>query len=296
MVLAILPLVLVIALGVLLRRLKGVPDGFWAGAEYISYRVLLPALLVVSLAEADLATVAVDRLALATVPVLLVLTPLSLLAARALGCDGPAQTSVLQGAIRFNNFVCFGLAATLYGAQGTAVAAILAGFIVPLVNVLVVGAFAVCVGRRPSLRAVAWQIASNPLILGCVIGAVLSISGIGLAGPLRATLLLLAQAAIGIGLMCIGAGLDVRAVGRAKAPLALAVALKLIVVPACVSWSVRALGLTGVEAAVAVILAASPTAASSYVLARQLGGDAPLVAGIITVQTLVAMLTMPFWI
>ena len=50
MVQAILPLVMVIALGVFLRRLKGVPDGFWVGAEFISYRVLLPALLVVSLA------------------------------------------------------------------------------------------------------------------------------------------------------------------------------------------------------------------------------------------------------
>jgi hypothetical protein len=296
MVQAILPLVMVIALGALLRRVKGVPDEFWVGAEFISYRVLLPALLVVSLADADLAMVAVDRLALATVPVLLVLTPLSLLAARAIGCDAPAQTSVLQGAIRFNNFVCFGLAATLYGVEGTAVAAILAGFIVPLVNMLVVGAFAVCIGRRPSLGQVAWLIASNPLILGCVMGAALSASGIGLAPALRGTLLLLAQAAIGVGLLCIGAGLDLRAAGRAKAPLALAVALKLIVVPAGVFAGITVLGVTGVAAGVAMILAASPTAASSYVLARQLGGDAPLVAGIITVQTLAAMLTMPFWI
>jgi predicted permease len=37
----------------------------------------------------------------------------------------------------------------------------------------------------------------------------------------------------------------------------------------------------------------SPTSAASYILARQLGGDAPLMAGIITVQTALAMITLP---
>jgi len=44
---------------------------------------------------------------------------------------------------------------------------------------------------------------------------------------------------------------------------------------------------------VAILLAALPTATSSYILARQLGGDAPLMAGIISGQTLLAMVTIP---
>ena len=44
---------------------------------------------------------------------------------------------------------------------------------------------------------------------------------------------------------------------------------------------------------IAVICAATPTATSSYILARELGGDAPLAANLIAVQTVLAMLTLP---
>jgi len=53
------------------------------------------------------------------------------------------------------------------------------------------------------------------------------------------------------------------------------------------------LGLDGLLVQVVVMLATLPTATSAYILARQLGGDAPLMAGIISGQTLLAMVTMP---
>jgi len=58
--------------------------------------------------------------------------------------------------------------------------------------------------------------------------------------------------------------------------------------------------MSGLLVQVAVLLAALPTATSAYILARQLGGDAPLMAGIISGQTLLAMVTIPlmlslFW-
>ena len=46
-------------------------------------------------------------------------------------------------------------------------------------------------------------------------------------------------------------------------------------------------------AAVAVLYNGLPTSASSYVLARQMGGDGKLMAGIITATTLAAALTLP---
>ncbi len=55
----------------------------------------------------------------------------------------------------------------------------------------------------------------------------------------------------------------------------------------------RLLGVEGVIAATAVLFTAAPVSASSYVLARQLGGDAPLMAGLITLSTILAAITMP---
>lgn len=52
----------------------------------------------------------------------------------------------------------------------------------------------------------------------------------------------------------------------------------------------------GVPLAVAIICAAVPTASFSYVLARKLGGDAPLMARILTIQIIAAALTLPLMI
>ena len=52
-------------------------------------------------------------------------------------------------------------------------------------------------------------------------------------------------------------------------------------------------GIGGTARTVAVIAAAVPTAASSFILARQMGGDATLMANLITVQVLLAVVTLP---
>ena len=45
--------------------------------------------------------------------------------------------------------------------------------------------------------------------------------------------------------------------------------------------------------AIGVIAASTPTAVNCYILAKQLGGDAPLSANLIAVQTILAVVTMP---
>jgi len=65
------------------------------------------------------------------------------------------------------------------------------------------------------------------------------------------------------------------------------------VLPVVAAAFARLAGLDGVGLAVVVLCTAVPTASGSYVLARQMGGDAPLMAEILTVQTLLAMLTLP---
>jgi predicted permease len=63
--------------------------------------------------------------------------------------------------------------------------------------------------------------------------------------------------------------------------------------PGLTALLLLALGVHGAPAAVVILFQAVPTATSSYILARQLGGDADLMAGIITVQTIAAAVTLP---
>ena len=55
-------------------------------------------------------------------------------------------------------------------------------------------------------------------------------------------------------------------------------------------------GVEGVTATVAVLFASLPAASTAYILARQMGGDAPLMANIITLSTIVSAVTMPVMI
>jgi hypothetical protein len=76
-------------------------------------------------------------------------------------------------------------------------------------------------------------------------------------------------------------------------PLVAASTLKLLVMPLLVAGLAAVMGVTGPAMVAALICAAVPGAPSSFILARQLGGDAPLMAGITTVQTVAALITMP---
>jgi hypothetical protein len=59
------------------------------------------------------------------------------------------------------------------------------------------------------------------------------------------------------------------------------------------SWIV---GLDGLPRTVAIIAGAVPTASTAYVMARKMGGDAELMANIVTFQVILAAITLPLFI
>ena len=69
--------------------------------------------------------------------------------------------------------------------------------------------------------------------------------------------------------------------------------LKLIVMPAMAILIGHACGLSGINLSVVACCASVPASSNSYVMARQMGGNAPLMAQILTFQTALAALTMP---
>jgi predicted permease len=136
----------------------------------------------------------------------------------------------------------------------------------------------------------------NPLILACLAGIGLNLSGIGLPGWSQATVELLGGAALPLGLVAVGVALRPMALLRIDRGVLATNSVKLLLMPALVLALAWGLQLDPVSRDVALLFAALPTATSAYILARQLGGDAELMAAIITGQTLLAMLTLPFWL
>lgn len=290
---ALLPVALLIGFGFALRRCRLLPDRFWPQAEWLAYFVLLPALFVHGLATADLGAVPIGRIFAVLVGAIVATAGLLVLVRPWIGGDGAAFTSVFQGGIRFNNYVGVMVATGLYGAEGTALAALANAAIVPTVNILSVLALSRYGTSAAGLGPVLRRLATNPLLLAIALGLVLQLTGTGLPLGLSGALATLGQASLVIGLICVGAGLMPAAVGRHLRPIAASLVFKFAVLPSVTLAAALAAGLAGRELVIVLTFHALPTATSSYILARQLGGDHTLMANIIAVQTVLSAATIP---
>lgn len=296
-ILALAPIFLLILLGQALKRWRFVPDSFWPPAEKLTYYVTFPALLTSNLASADLAGVAWGQLGAVVAGATVAAGVLAYAARPMLGTDGPGFTSVFQGSVRPNTYVALAAAAALFGPAGVTLTAICIAAVVPLVNVLSVTVLARHVtgdGRSaPGAFTTLKAIARNPLIIACALGISLNVVDIGMPPVIGPLLDILASAALPVGLLAVGAGLALGELRSAGRPVVVATVLKLVGLPALAAGAVLALGVGGIVPGVLVLYAGLPCSASSYVLARQMGGDAGMMANIITVQTLAAMATLP---
>ncbi|MGJ4885851.1 AEC family transporter [Bradyrhizobium sp. HKCCYLRH1065] len=294
---ALAPVFLLIVVGFGLRRSLIRLDTQWHGLERLTYYVLFPALLMQSLVKADLGKVPVAGIGGALFLAMLAMSALCL-ALRPLltrsGIDGPAFTSIFQGATRWQTYVALSVAGSLFGASGLAAASVAMIAIIPMVNVFSVAVLAHYASpTRRSMREILATIVRNPLIWACIAGLALNVAHMPLPKLWHDAADALGQASLPIGLLVTGAGLHFEGLRRAGPAAALGVVLKLVLMPLLAIGLAGWFGVTGPSLVVVAICAAVPTSPSAYVLAKQMGGDAPLLAQIISLQTVLAALTMP---
>jgi hypothetical protein len=295
---ALVPVFLLIVTGFALRRWLIQEDAHWIGLERILYYVMFPALLVDSLARADLAKVPVLAVGGTLLVSVLLMTALCLairpLLAQHLGTSATAFTSLFQGATRWQTFVALAVAGNLYVDLGLALASVAMVAMIPLLNALAVWVLArYATPTQPDWRRVALAIVQNPFIWACGIGLALNPFPAWIPGPAHAFVDALGRSSLALGLLIVGAGLRVGELIHPNATMFVACALKLVVMPAIAISIGVALGLSGTNLSVVACCASVPASSNSYVLARQMGGDAPLMAQILTFQTALAALTMP---
>jgi malonate transporter and related proteins len=291
---AVLPVFLLILLGLVIRRRGWIAEGFWEPAERLAYFFLLPALLVTSLAGADFSSLPAAAMAAAVLLAILVMSALQWIYHLIRGGDGPAFTAVLQTSIRPNTYIGLSIPFALFGQEGLTIAALIVAVVVPVVNLISVSAL-VRYGGNPSSRSpnLLKALLLNPLILACLAGLALNLSGLGLPPVVDETLAILARAALPLALLAVGAGLDLGAARARGGQVGAGVVLKLAGLPLLTAATCWLLDVEGLVWTVALLFNALPTATSTYILARQLGGAPGLVANILTVQTLAAAVTLP---
>jgi predicted permease len=295
---ALLPVFLLTASGVALKRWLVTDAAHWFGIERLVYYVLFPALLINTLAHADLTRVPVGQVGGALILSVLAMSALCLALRPALmswlKLSGPSFTSLFQASTRWQTFIALAVTGNLYGEFGLALASVAAVAMIPLLNVINVWVLARYAAPAPPRWAdVLVALAKNPFIWSCVIGIALNLLHVPIPQAMRVFADALGRAALPLGLLLVGAGLRVMSLMKPSAATWISSALKLIVLPTFAVTLGIMFGATGIPLAVIACCAAVPTAFNAYVLARMMGGDTVLLAEILTVQTILAAVTMP---
>jgi len=297
---ALLPVFTVIVLGYYLRQSALLDAAAWRGLENLCYFVLFPVLLVKTLAVADIGSAEIVRFSGALLFAIFAMTGLLLLAYpllhRYFRVSPAAFTSLVQGATRWHGFIALSIVGLLIGDAGVAYMAVTMAVIIPPLNIINVIVLAHYGEAESSLLQVLGKLLKNPFILACALGAFLNIAGLGLMPLLYNIADIIGGGALGLGLLTVGAGIHLSGIRDHRGLVVFGALLRLLGMPVLMLLGCLLFGVDGMPRTVAMLAGAVPTAASSFVLARQMGGDAPLMANLITLQVIGAVVTLPLFI
>jgi predicted permease len=275
-----------------LNRFTFLNREIWVALEKIVYWILFPALLIASASRAKL--VWEDN-----VPMLLLLAvgmiSMALIAYSAKWIWQPepvSHHSGIQTTFRFNTFIAFAVALRLGGEDGLALMAIAVASLVPLSNALSIISLS-----RNSQRSVLLELVKNPFVIATVFGLFINLCNIRLPDFIHSNLQRMGSASITIGLMTVGASLSWVSAKKDMALVFFWTTLKLVIFPLFVfTVGQYVLHLPKPQLTTAVVIACVPTATSAFVMATRMGGNGPIVSVTISLMTIGAAFTMPFWI
>lgn len=279
--------------GYLVCRYTALNRPVWSQVETLVYYFLFPVLLFHSIVKSPLQLSAASSFVAAglTLGMCLIALAYVLPFVPWLGKQFSTRehAASAQVGFRFNSFIGLALAERLAGAQGLLLIALLIGVCVPLFNMGAVWPMA-----RHGERGFVRELVRNPLILATASGLVANLLGFSIPEWMVPTVSRIGSASLALGLMAAGAGMQMSALGRAKALAISLLTIRHLIAPLIALGLSIAFGLTPTQSTVLLTFSALPTASSAYVLAARMGFDGAYVAGLVTLSTLLGMVSLPF--
>ncbi|MGK0256135.1 MAG: malonate transporter [Arcobacteraceae bacterium] len=291
------PIFLLILLGYFFKQIKFPDESFWKHIDRFIYFVLFPSLLIYKLSTANIKNIVSFDFILVTIISLVILSLILMIVNKKIKFKASSFTSVYQGSIRFNTYVFFALVSALLDDKGFVMAMLLITFIIPIINLLCITIFSLYVPQNEiTIASFTKSVFTNPLILACLFGGTFNLLGLSFPVLIENTLSILSSAALPLGLLSVGVGLHLSDIKTTKMAVVLASFCKLLFLPIMIFMIGYLIGLEKDSMILLVLFASMPTAASSYALARQLGGDLKLMSSIISLQTILSIFTISIFI
>ena len=293
---AILPIFLITAAGYAAKRAGLIREEEVSRFNALAFKVFLPVMCFYNVYTSELSSALRPGLMLFTALAVLGVYALSFLYAHVFVKARSRRGVVIQGLYR-SNYVILGLplAAGLTQDGDIGVAAVMGAVVVPIFNVLAVITLEVYNGTRPDWRKLLKNIATNGLIIGNVLGILVLLLKLKLPSPVEAALRDMARVASPLMLFLLGAFFRFGGMLSHWKDLIAVCLGRLVLIPALVLSLAIALGFRGVELITLLAVFASSTAVSSFTMAQQLGGDAPLAGDIVVATSALASFGLFGW-
>ncbi|QQS02862.1 MAG: AEC family transporter [Austwickia sp.] len=148
-------------------------------------------------------------------------------------------------------------------------------------------------GDHADLRGAARTVLKLPVLWGIAVGFVVRATGVGVPLGLSRGIELLAQGAIPIVLLALGAQIAATSGARPTRTVGLVAATRLLLSPVLAAGIGVAFGLHGTALAALVLASAMPTAVNAFMIAREYGSGADTQASVVALSTLASVVTIP---
>ena len=314
---AVLPIVLLILLGYILRQKDFLNEAFLAVGNKLVFKLMLPAMLFINIYNLDsLADIQWDITLYALAAIVLIFG-LSFFFAVWTTPVAQRRGVILQCCFR-SNFVIIGLplAASLGGVEAEAVAAVLSAVSVPLFNILAVISLSVFLEKKDTFGATARQICksilTNPLILAAALALVclaVRLAQVRLLGYAAFRLdrqlsfvfdavTTLKNGTTALALIILGGQFVFSAVRELKKEILVATLWRVVLAPAigiggaALLTHLGILHCTQAHYPALVALFGSPVAVSSAIMAKGMGNDEQLATQLVVWTTLASGITV----
>ena len=296
-----MPIFLVMVIGYILKQIGMLNDNFVTVANKFNFKVTLPFMLFKDIAGADIKAVFDIKYVLFCAIVSTICFWVVWGTAKLLVRDKTIRGAFVQSSFRGSAAV-MGLAfiQNIYGSSAMGPLMIVSA--VPLYNIfsVIVLTFeandSTGIDKKAKIRQAGINICKNPIILSILAGLIVGLLGIQFPTLVNKTVSNVAQMATPLALITIGAGFEGRKALAKIAPTMAASMIKLVLQPLVFLPVAAWMGFSGEKMIAILIMLASPTTPSCYIMAKSMNNDEVLTASVIVTTTLMAAFTLTGWI
>ena len=291
----IAPIFIIIAFGFFLTHKRVLSERFISEANRFVFQFPLPFLIFIGIVKSGLKSTGCLPIAAVTVPSLVVMG-IALVVAKIARYKGDKLGSFVQSTFHGNvTYVGFAVLFYMFGEEGLEKGSLLAGTLIIFNNALAIIILSLTSAGHRSPLKIAGSIIRTPIIMATFAAVIFVLLRLSMPSVLMKSLEIVANISLPLALIIIGGSISPAMLRKTFRPAIITTVLKMLILPGIAFLFYRMCSPDISRAVPAMVLLATPTAITTYIMARELGGDAELASGCITLSTFASPLVYWFW-